>query len=937
MKSLAIAKDLSLPIDVVTQKCAFMGRTGSGKTYAATKAAELMLDAGAQVLVIDPVGVWYGLRLDKDGTSPSGIDIPIFGGLHGDIPLEPTAGALIADLVVDRALSAILDVSQWERDSDKARFASDFASRFFYRKKAAPSAVHLFLEEAQEFCVPRDTEVLTPVGWQSIHRLRENDCVVAFHAESGSYHNEAIERVVVKQFTGQLTHLHTTSLDCAVTPDHRVVMRRFQHDPKRYRLYPWTFCAADKLPRDFQIPSGDAPNGPGLDIPDDVLRLIGWVVTDGYFHQRSRSRALGLQQAQSTVKRGRRIVDEMRSVLQRLGGRSAYQRPARQTKGPGGRVLNASPSVQFYLGAALSRVLVGYLGEEIHRIPRQLLMNCSRAQLSVLYEGLLEGDGTAKAGRWSRFYAGLNEGLADDFQELATRLGVRTVKKCVPQNGQWTVMISETRNHWVRYRGRRLPYSGIVYCLTVPSGAFVARRNGTVFVTGNCPQNPGRGEEQMLHAFHRMIKLGRNFGIGVSLISQRPQEVNKKALNQTELLLAFQMTGPQERKAISLWVSEKGADEDVADVLPKLAVGEPHIWSPQWLQISRTVKIAAKRTFNASSTPTFGAKAIEAKPLGSIDLAQLQKAMASTIEKAKETDPKELRAEVARLKRELLAKPGQNGQKAKPIDREQIQRLVDVGVKRATESLERQDRQFRQGLKREIDRLQRQFEPIGTTIAALSSALVAEFNNAKPGALLAPVEHRSNPSSPVASLSGSTPERLSGGHAGRDSRERPASTSAGSGTPLGKGERTVLIAIAQYPEGAERDQLTVLTGYKRSTRDTYIQRLSLAGFAVVEGARVLATDAGVDALGSDFDPLPQGDELQRYWLARLPEGERAILEPLIARHPKAVDRDTISEITGYKRSTRDTYIQRLGSRRLVENVGRGEVRASDNLFSGAGV
>jgi len=28
-------------------------------------------------------------------------------------------------------------------------------------------------------------------------------------------------------------------------------------------------------------------------------------------------------------------------------------------------------------------------------------------------------------------------------------------------------------------------YSGIVWCITVPSGAFVARRNGTVFVTGN--------------------------------------------------------------------------------------------------------------------------------------------------------------------------------------------------------------------------------------------------------------------------------------------------------------------------------------------------------------------------------------------------------------------------------------------------------------------
>ena len=46
MKQLRIAADLSLPVDAVTQKFAFLGRTGSGKTYAATKLAELMLEAG---------------------------------------------------------------------------------------------------------------------------------------------------------------------------------------------------------------------------------------------------------------------------------------------------------------------------------------------------------------------------------------------------------------------------------------------------------------------------------------------------------------------------------------------------------------------------------------------------------------------------------------------------------------------------------------------------------------------------------------------------------------------------------------------------------------------------------------------------------------------------------------------------------------------------
>src|SRR5437773_9350213 len=121
---LKIAADLALPVEVVTEKLAFLGRTGSGKTYAAQKLAEEMYAAGAQFVVLDPVGIWYGLRLAADGKRP-GLEVPVLGGLHGDIPLEVGAGALIANLVVDRGVSMVLDVSQFESDADKARFRSE--------------------------------------------------------------------------------------------------------------------------------------------------------------------------------------------------------------------------------------------------------------------------------------------------------------------------------------------------------------------------------------------------------------------------------------------------------------------------------------------------------------------------------------------------------------------------------------------------------------------------------------------------------------------------------------------------------------------------------------------------------------------------------------------------------------------------------------------
>lgn len=307
---------MSLPLNAVTQKLGWIGVSGSGKSYGASKLAELFWEAKAQFVVLDPVGIWYGLRLAKDGKG-AGIPIPVFGGLHGDVPLESTNGFLMADLVVDRGISAVLDVSQFESDAQKARFCADFAERLFFRKKAAPSAIHLFIEECQEFV----------------------------------------------------------------------------------------------------------------------------------------------------------------------------------------------------------------------------------------------------------------------------------------------------------------------------------------------PQNPSRGEEMMLHRFHRIQKIGRNFGIGTSLITQRPQETSKKALNQAQTLFVFRLTGKHERKAIDEWIEDKHLEQDLVADLPKIETGHCHFWSPQWMKISHMIHIAAKHTFDASETPEVGVRSV-VRDLTPIDLDRIRKDMTDTIEKAKAEDPKALRARIAQLERE---------------------------------------------------------------------------------------------------------------------------------------------------------------------------------------------------------------------------------------------------------------------------------------------
>lgn len=149
MKKLPLAENLSLPLDAVTQKIAVLGMTGSGKSYCMTKLAEMMLDAHAQVVFLDPKGEAWGLRLMADGKTPA-YSIPVFGGDHGDIPLKPDMGKRIADLLVDGDYSAVLDVSEFI-SSELALFGYEFATRLFERKKQKPGAMSLMIDEVQDF------------------------------------------------------------------------------------------------------------------------------------------------------------------------------------------------------------------------------------------------------------------------------------------------------------------------------------------------------------------------------------------------------------------------------------------------------------------------------------------------------------------------------------------------------------------------------------------------------------------------------------------------------------------------------------------------------------------------------------------------------------------------------------------------------------------
>lgn len=166
---LHISDDLALPVDAVTDTFAVLGKKGSGKTSALIVMLEEFFDAGVPVVSVDPKGDHYGVRSSADGKGP-GLPIPVLGGRHGDIPLEPTAGAMVADLVLAERLSCVLDVSEFSR-ADVIRFLLAFAQRLY--RQAGDEPLHLLLEECHEYLpqIVRAEEAQMVGAWQRLVKM----------------------------------------------------------------------------------------------------------------------------------------------------------------------------------------------------------------------------------------------------------------------------------------------------------------------------------------------------------------------------------------------------------------------------------------------------------------------------------------------------------------------------------------------------------------------------------------------------------------------------------------------------------------------------------------------------------------------------------------------------------------------------------------------
>lgn len=407
---------------------------------------------------------------------------------------------------------------------------------------------------------------------------------------------------------------------------------------------------------------------------------------------------------------------------------------------------------------------------------------------------------------------------------------------------------------------------------------------------------------KLLGQMENIVRRGRIKGFIPWLITQRPAVISKDVLSQIDGLITFKLTSSQDRDAIGDWVqgqADRAQWNAIWAELPTLQRGHGVVWVPG-RSILKTVAFPRKITFDSSATPKRG-EARRTAQLKPLNVEALRGKLETVAKEAVENDPRRLKVRIAELERALAKMP--------------------LAGRSQTELAEADQRGYSRGRAEghlegmaEIVKLIRPAIEKGNALIAAGTELAAALRDIAPG-IAAPA--------PTARSIQPAPER--------PVAPPPRPVPPINDQQLPKGERICLAAVAQHRDGVTREQLTVLTGYKRSSRDTYLQRLRERQYIATLEGRLFSTPEGDAALGPEFERLPIGDALRDHWLDRLPEGERRILSAVIGFYPDAATKAEIDDATGYKRSSRDTYIQRLRARALVITDQAG-VRAAETLF-----
>ena len=345
-------------------------------------------------------------------------------------------------------------------------------------------------------CYDAETEILTRDGWVPFPDLGDGVEVLGVNPTTLYARWEAPTRYVRERYIGEMIHYRSQTAELMVTPDHRMVYG----DPNDMKggvpAGGWRVRAASDLPKIFHLPQTVEWVGEGAPVtfggrlwsPSIFAEFMGWYLSEGCANAARRETRI-------VQKKGGRYVDEIDLLMKQI--------PFHAWRSSN----NERMWVWTIKDKALARDLEA-LGNSLSKRAPEALKGLSAKDLQAFLIAYAKGDGHFAVRNLDKItISTASRRMADDLQECAVKAGwASSLSSFMSSSRRFNGYDINPRQMWKIYlraskipdrsrkvgsqiRSRhtqRVPYDGMVYCVSVPSSAVVVRRNGRVSISGNC-------------------------------------------------------------------------------------------------------------------------------------------------------------------------------------------------------------------------------------------------------------------------------------------------------------------------------------------------------------------------------------------------------------------------------------------------------------------
>lgn len=386
-----------------------------------------------------------------------------------------------------------------------------------------------------DHCISQDTDILTENGWKRLDDLTVGYQIVTLNLENGVLELNPIKQIHIYNNFTELFNIKTKLVDLLVTPQHQLVFRWTPEKDKKYRKK-----ECDKLlGKWFRIPVSGVSNNPDIPIQDTLLALGGAIISEGHFHKtegKDAGSGISIYQAWDNrfwiekILRNANIPFKLKK--REFKGHLSYD------KNIGKSYATNDDCAIFYISASEGNKLSKLFNYQ-KRIP-QNWMHMSSRQFEVIFQALIMGDGWRGKPNAIGYFT-KDSYLADQIQCLAIQSGYRCSKR-IRKDGGSTLNLLKTQEITISKDSiKKVPYAGLVWCVTVNNGTIIVRRNGKVAIIGNThgtPTDPVTAHKDLTTGVHGVgagtIAKVSDIATDSNLSSNAQDAVTKRHLQNTD-------------------------------------------------------------------------------------------------------------------------------------------------------------------------------------------------------------------------------------------------------------------------------------------------------------------------------------------------------------------------------------------------------------------